>query len=599
MRICTIKLRACYNEGETMTVLGLIVPELKYLANTLSAVLNLDVTIVDVDLKRLVGTGHLKDKVGDYSPDRSAFWKCIQSGQHLFVDDPRVSEACQDCVARDTCTEEVEFCIPIRYNGRIVGVLGMCAFSQTMKDEIIRNKDHMLAFEEQLSKLISSILREREFESILEYHSSELMTLVNSLDEGVLILSKNEEILTANRQMFRILGLEERPLGHLRLYDVLPEETYVKLQEHRAPARLVGPFLINRKEYLVTINPIEVKSGRTGTILLFSDFSNMRQSVIRVDKKKNIITFEDILGECEAIKNARRQAQQIAEYDVPVLLTGETGTGKDLFSQAIHEASHRKGNIYMPINCGAIPENLIESEMFGYDKGAFTGASSTGHAGKLEVCKDGTLLLDEVGDLPLQTQVKLLRALENKEIIRVGGHTPIRVNPRIIAATHRDLNQMMKENTFREDLFYRLNVVSIHIPPLRERGYDIIILARYFLQRFAETYNKPITGFTSESEKLLMRYPFPGNIRELRNIVEYAVIFEKDELCGAELIRSKFQASAETPQLSLSQLTRQYEQQVIRQQVQEAGGTAEAKREVAKQLGISVATLYRKLGEEP
>ena len=421
----------------------------------------------------------------------------------------------------------------------------------------------MLAFEEQLSKLISSILREREFESILEYHSSELMTLVNSLDEGVLILSKNEEILTANRQMFRILGLEERSLGHLRLYDVLPEETYVKLQEHRAPARLVGPFLINRKEYLVTINPIEVKSGRTGTILLFSDFSN------------------------------------IAEYDVPVLLTGETGTGKDLFSQAIHEASHRKGNIYMPINCGAIPENLIESEMFGYDKGAFTGAASTGHAGKLEVCKDGTLLLDEVGDLPLQTQVKLLRALENKEIIRVGGHTPIRVNPRIIAATHRDLNQMMKENTFREDLFYRLNVVSIHIPPLRERGYDIIILARYFLRRFAETYNKPITGFTSESEKLLMRYPFPGNIRELRNIVEYAVIFEKDELCGAELIRSKFQASAETPQQSLSQLTRQYEQQVIRQQVQEAGGTAEAKREVAKQLGISVATLYRKLGEEP
>lgn len=582
-----------------MNVLGLIVPELKYLANTLSAVLNLDVTIVDVDLKRLVGTGHLKDKVGDHSPDRSAFWKCIQSGQHLFVDDPRVSAACQDCAARDTCTEEVEFCIPIRYNGRIVGVLGMCAFSQTMKDEIIRNKDHMLAFEEQLSKLISSILREREFESILEYHSSELMTLVNSLDEGVLILSKNEEILTTNRQMFRILGLEERPLGHLRLYDVLPEETYVKLQEHRAPARLVGPFLINRKEYLVTINPIEVKSGRTGTILLFSDFSNMRQSVIRVDKKKNIITFEDILGECEAIKNARRQAQQIAEYDVPVLLTGETGTGKDLFSQAIHEASHRKGNIYMPINCGAIPENLIESEMFGYDKGAFTGAASTGHAGKLEVCKDGTLLLDEVGDLPLQTQVKLLRALENKEIIRVGGHTPIRVNPRIIAATHRDLNQMMKENTFREDLFYRLNVVSIHIPPLRERGYDIIILARYFLRRFAETYNKPITGFTSESEKLLMRYPFPGNIRELRNIVEYAVIFEKAELCGAELIRSKFQASAETPQLSLSQLTRQYEQQVIRQQVQEAGGTAEAKREVAKQLGISVATLYRKLGEEP
>ena len=371
-----------------------------------------------------------------------------------------------------------------------------------------------------------------------------------------------------------------------------------QLEEPAAPARQVGPVVINRREYLVTVNAIEVKSGRTGTILLFSDFGKMRQYVMRAEKKKNIITFDDILGECEAIKNARQQARQIAEYDVSILLTGETGTGKDLFSQAIHSASARKDNIYMPINCGAIPENLIESEMFGYDKGAFTGAT-TSHPGKLEVCKDGTLLLDEVGELPLQTQVKLLRALENKEIVRVGGHTPTRVNPRIIAATHRDLSQMMKDGTFREDLFYRLNVVSIHIPPLRERGYDIILLARCFLERFAKTYNKPITGFTDECEKLLMRYSFPGNIREVRNIVEYAVIFGRDSLCGADLIRGKLQPGAQPAQLNLSQMIRQYERQLICQQVQEAGGTADAKREVAKQLGISVATLYRKMGEEP
>ncbi len=584
-----------------MNVLDLIVPELKYLANTLSAVLDLDITIVDASLKRLVGTGHLEKKVGDLSPEGSAFSQCIQSGRHLFVEEPRVSSICRSCSARQTCTEEVEFCIPIRYNGRIVGVLGMCAFSQTMKDEIIRNKDHMLAFEEQLSKLISSILREREFESILEYHSSELMTLVNSLDEGVLILNKSGDVLTANRHMFQILDMEERPLNEhdrLRLSDLLPEQLCAQLEEPAAPARQVGPVVINRREYLVTVNAIEVKSGRTGTILLFSDFGKMRQYVMRAEKKKNIITFDDILGECEAIKNARQQARQIAEYDVSVLLTGETGTGKDLFSQAIHSASARKDNIYMPINCGAIPENLIESEMFGYDKGAFTGAT-TSHPGKLEVCKDGTLLLDEVGELPLQTQVKLLRALENKEIVRVGGHTPTRVNPRIIAATHRDLSQMMKDGTFREDLFYRLNVVSIHIPPLRERGYDIILLARCFLERFAKTYNKPITGFTDECEKLLMRYSFPGNIRELRNIVEYAVIFGRDSLCGADLIRGKLQPGAQPAQLNLSQMIRQYERQLICQQVQEAGGTADAKREVAKQLGISVATLYRKMGEEP
>lgn len=583
-----------------MNVLDLIVPELKYLANTLSAVLNLDITIVDVNLRRLVGTGHMEAKVGKLSPEGSAFSQCIQSGEHLFVEEPRFSPICQHCSAREGCTEEVEFCIPIRYNGKIVGVLGMCSFSQTVRDEIIRNKDHMLAFEQQLSQLISSILREREFESILEYHSSELMTLINSLDEGVLILSKDAMILTANRHISRILGMDDHPINeerHLHLCDVLPDQVYRQLLESAGGDRQVGPVTLNGREYLITVNAIEVKSGRTGSILLFSDFGKMRQSVMRVERKKNTITFDDILGECESIKSARRQAQLIAGYDVSVLLTGETGTGKDLFCQAIHTASGRRDGIFMPINCGAIPENLIESEMFGYEKGAFTGASS-GHPGKLEVCKDGTLFLDEIGELPLQTQVKLLRTLENKEIVRVGGHTPIQVNPRVIAATHQDLNQMMKDHTFREDLFYRLNVVSIHIPPLRERGFDIIILARYFLQRFADAYHKSITGFTPECEKLLMRYSFPGNIRELRNIIEYAVIFEKGSLCGAELIQSKLQPSAELPQLNLAQLTRQYERQLIRQQVQEAGGTAEAKREVAKQLGISVATLYRKMSDE-
>ena len=232
----------------------------------LPILLDLDITIVDASLKRLVGTGHMEKKVGDLSPEGSAFSQCIQSGRHLFVEEPRVSSICRSCSARQTCTEEVEFCIPIRYNGRIVGVLGMCAFSQTMKDEIIRNKDHMLAFEEQLSKLISSILREREFESILEYHSSELMTLVNSLDEGVLILNKSGDVLTANRHMFQILDMEERPLNEhdrLRLSDLLPEQLCAQLEEPAAPARQVGPVVINRREYLVTVNAIEVKSGRT------------------------------------------------------------------------------------------------------------------------------------------------------------------------------------------------------------------------------------------------------------------------------------------------------------------------------------------------
>ena len=248
----------------------------------------------------------------------------------------------------------------------------------------------------------------------------------------------------------------------------------------------------------------------------------------------------------------------------------------------------------MAINCGAIPENLIESELFGYEKGSFTGASVHGNPGKFEICKDGTLFLDEIGELPLSMQVKLNRALEEKEILRVGGNNPIKVNPRIISATHCSLASMVENNLFRDDLYYRLNVVPIHLPPLRERGYDVIILSRYFLNRFNNVYKKQLQGFTPEAERLLMGYKFPGNIRELRNLIEYAVIFEENSYIGAENLRKKMGTST-SENLKLSELTRLYEKSVINSKIQELGGDLESKKKAAKQLGISIATLYRKL----
>lgn len=222
------------------------------------------------------------------------------------------------------------------------------------------------------------------------------------------------------------------------------------------------------------------------------------------------------------------------------------------------------------------------------------GANVRGNPGKFEICKDGTLFLDEIGDLPLSMQVKLNRVLEEKEILRVGGNTPIKVNPRIISATHRSLASMVEKNLFRDDLYYRLNVVPIYLPPLRERGYDVIILSRYFLNRFNNIYKKQFKGFTTEAEQLLMGYKFPGNIRELRNLIEYAVIFEEGSYIGAENLRKKV-APSSGRNLKLSELTRLYEKSVISNKIQELGGDLESKKEAARQLGISIATLYRKL----
>lgn len=249
----------------------------------------------------------------------------------------------------------------------------------------------------------------------------------------------------------------------------------------------------------------------------------------------------------------------------------------------------------MAINCGAIPENLIESELFGYEKGSFTGANTTGKMGIFEVSKEGTLFLDEIGDLPYPMQVKLLRALEEKEITRVGGYRPIKVNPRIISATHKDLRAMIDKNTFREDLFYRLNIVPIYIPPLRERGYDVILLSRYFLNHFSNVYKKNLVGFTPECERFLLQYNYPGNIRELRNLIEYATIFEENSLVGLDNIKSKVGIKEKSCNSTLADLTRDFEKSVIESQLQIYGDCLDAKREVAKKLGISIATLYRKL----
>ncbi|MEG1850244.1 MAG: sigma 54-interacting transcriptional regulator, partial [Oscillospiraceae bacterium] len=300
-----------------------------------------------------------------------------------------------------------------------------------------------------------------------------------------------------------------------------------------------GPVRLGGSQYLISATPIRVREERHGAVLVFSDFEEMQRSVLRASRSTAQASFEDILGESPGLCAAREQARQVAGTDVPVVLIGETGTGKEVFARAIHAASRRRGDVLMPLNCGSIPETLIESELFGYEKGAFTNASAAGKLGLFEICKNGTLFLDEIGDLALSAQVKLLRALEEKEIMRVGGTTPLRVNPRVISASHRDLRTMVAQQSFREDLYYRLNVVTITIPPLRERGGDVLLLARKFAKRFSAEYGKSLESLSPACEQLLLRYPFPGNIRELRNLMEYAVIFEKGHELSAETLEAK------------------------------------------------------------
>lgn len=576
-----------------MSLLKGIQSELQHIIEAMYAVTNIDFTIVDENLHRIVATNNLIDAVGIKAPFNSAFHRCVETGEQILIEDAQSNPICLKCTSNANCNELAELCIPIHFNNKIIGVLGMCAFNTKAKYDLINNRESYIKFEKQLSNIISTILSEKNHGKMLEYKSSELMTLINSINEGIIILNNNKEIITINNYILEKLELDTNQVPSIT--QLLSDKILEQLVESEFNCEL-GPVKFGEYEFIINSSPIKIKGKKQGAILAFSDFNKMRESVLKSNLIKGIITFEDIIGESDTILKARRQAIQVAEKDVSVLIFGESGTGKEVFARAIHTASRRKDEVFMAINCGAIPENLIESELFGYEKGSFTGASKSGKMGKFEASKDGTLFLDEIGDLPYLMQVKLLRALEEKEITRVGGYDSIKVNPRIISATNKDLGKMVLENIFREDLFYRLNIVPIHIPPLRERGYDVIILARYFLKHFSEVYNKKLDGFTPACERFLLQYNYPGNIRELKNLIEYAIIFEENSFVGLENIKTKVGIHKDKSYNStLADLTKAYEKSVIENELQLLGDCLDAKREVARKLGISIATLYRKL----
>ena len=304
-----------------------------------------------------------------------------------------------------------------------------------------------------------------------------------------------------------------------------------------------------------------------------------------------------LIGESEKMRRLIALGRRVAASDSTVLITGESGTGKEEMAKFLHANSGRHNGPMIAINCGAIPENLIESELFGYEGGSFTGAKKGGAAGKFELANHGTLFLDEVGELPMIAQTRFLRVLQERKVERIGGTKPIPIDIRIVAATNRNLEEMVSNHTFRQDLYYRLNVIPMEMPPLREREDDIIILAQHFLCHYNSTLHKNIHGFDYESQMLLMAYSWPGNIRELKNLIEFLVNIAEGELITAGdlpahiLTRNPLVPSTK---LSLSELMQNYEKSILSAYLKNKA-SADDKLQIAKELGISQATLYRKL----
>ena len=307
-------------------------------------------------------------------------------------------------------------------------------------------------------------------------------------------------------------------------------------------------------------------------------------------------TFDSIIGKTRAVTLLKKEALNAAANQFPVLITGDSGTGKELFAQAIHHASPRKLYPFVRINCSAIPKDLLESELFGYEKGAFTGARSEGKPGKFEIANQGTVFLDEIGDLPLTMQPKLLQVVEEKEFERVGGTRLIRSDFRVIAATNQNLEEMLSDGRFRKDLYYRLNVIPLHIPPLRERRDDIPPLVRHFLQQMAQEAAISAIEMGPEAEKALGRHDWPGNVRELQNVLERtlsSIEGDRIQLCDLPFYLQRApRRSSEQDQTTIKEVHARTEKEIIIYALKETGNN---KARAAKMLGIHRTHLYKKM----
>lgn len=435
----------------------------------------------------------------------------------------------------------------------------------------------------------------------LTIQSQEIKEIIDGLDNGIICTDTMGKIKFINSKAEDYLQIKSYDLINKHVTNILPDLN----GSLEAPASMETRVTVKnkKKSFIIKIIPVKVKNKRVSSIIEIHKTTNMVRSAYRLIEGSSNITFDHIIGNSPNIIKAKNLAKEVAKGRSTVLLRGESGTGKELFARAIHNASDRKNFPFVAINCASIPDNLLESELFGYEGGAFTGASSQGQMGKLELAKGGTLFLDEIGDLPLHLQPKILRVLQEGTFMRLGGKELISVDFRLITATNRNLEGMIEKGEFREDLYYRLNVIPIYIPPLRERIEDIDELSRYLLKKCCNRLGKEIKILSQEVKEAFYRYNWPGNVRELENVVEYLINVEKNKKISFESLPNSIKEHFNSPLLmvkkdnKLKDILDNYEKELLRSYLEEYGNTTEDKKKISSILGINLSTLYRKLNK--
>lgn len=479
-------------------------------------------------------------------------------------------------------------CAPVIDQGRIIGGLGMVA-------PFKRVSNHTLG-------MVVASVKHIESKMVLKRTTRYNQVLMESMSEGVLAVDPNGVITYLNEAGAKILDRSGTPTIGNNIYDVLgnhPDNHHFINIITQGRSVVDETLVLNlgqiRVKCNITCNPINNPDpGGQGTVVILREAHRMNRLVRNWIGMGAKMTFDDIIGANVDFQKTIKTAQSAASSCSNVLLLGESGTGKDVIAQAMHNASPRRNNPFLAINCAALPRELIASELFGYEEGAFTGAKKGGNTGKFELADQGTIFLDETGDMPLDLQASLLRVIEEKNVIRLGGNKLIPVNVRIIAATNKDLESEIKRGRFRRDLFYRLGVIRINIAPLRERLDDIMLLAHHLCSQIGERFNKPNMSLTSEVVEAFLSYDWPGNVREMQNVLEGAIQLATGQEITLDLVQDYFSPNTNPLELSEEQLTdiSEIEKQMIKQYLAKF---RQNKTKTAEALGMSRQTLYRRL----
>lgn len=474
-------------------------------------------------------------------------------------------------------------------NNNMIGVLDLTGYFDSVNSHTL---GMVVAAVNAIEKKLEIIEYNKKLVSAKRY----IDTMIDSIPAGIMTSDLNGNIKTINKHITDLFGYSEEEMMHKKASDLFEDwDNVIKAITMKDNYLDEDVFVHSRKnvlQYNLSVYPIlDIMDNIDGLVYVFKEIKKVRKLANKIMGRHAIYTFDKIIGQNKEFLKTIEFAKQVADSKSTILIMGESGTGKEVFAQSIHNHSNRSNETFVALNCGAIPKNLIESELFGYDEGAFTGAKRSGHPGKFEIADGGTIFLDEIGEMPLDMQTRLLRVIEEGTVGRIGSTKEIVVDVRIIAATNKDLIDEVSRGNFRKDLFYRLNVLPIRLPALRERRDDIPLLIEYFMNRISKRINKRMLEIPKDYLKALVDYDWPGNIRELENLIELMLNtggIEDIRIKNKKMIQADFIDEIDEVEFNLENVEREHIVKTLRIFNSNISNSAKA-------LGLGRNTLYRKI----